>query len=223
MINGPGFYSFAMVFAFTISSNCHAQLGGMLKDLKSLTDSANQQLKPSQPVPSTTTTQLSQQAATTQSSSGLQTIRSPGAASSPPPASAPVRTTTGASTPPLANAGGDVTGKNLKITLEMFDKKYKNNYWRSEDNLDIEVGIVKGSPNTFRITSGQIPKGYSLIEITCSDTTYASVVRSLPSSNTKRTLFTQYWEGMPDTESESGKPRFIINAKNCDISAPGMR
>ena len=144
---------------------------------------------------------------------------------SPTPAATPVATAYShfSSDAPLAKAGETVNNKNLKFTLEAFVKKYQNHSWRSEDNLDIEVSIVKGSRNVFTISGAQVPRGYSLIQITCYDPLYASVVKSLSSSNTRRQLDTRYWQGMPDTETESGKPRFLIEVKECGISAPGMR
>ena len=211
------------LFALTmaITQNSYAQFGNLLGDLKNAAEKLKQQ---------------------TQQNTSTQNINTPAPAPAPTPTPAPAPANAPATVsskpassaiqssptlvdnrPPLAKSNGDVTNKNIKMTLEQFDKQFKNSYWRSEDTLDIEVTIAKGIPNTFRISGAQVPKGYSLIEIQCADSTSASIIKSLPKSNTKLALFTQEWAGMLDTETESGKPRFIITSKHCDLTAPGMQ
>lgn len=184
------------VLVLTISSTSHAQLGNLLNDVKVLGKKIQQQ--PASESNSAAQTVTSTQPSTATQQSGL------------------IKNNT--QRPPLAKANEDVTNKNLKFVLEKFDQSFTNSYWRSEDNLDIEATIVKGSPNLFRISGSQVPKGYSIIEINCSKPEYASSVHSLPKNTTKLSLFSQDWEGMIDTETTTGRPKFLINSATCSIS-----
>ena len=94
------------IFTLLLASNSFAQFGSLLGDLKSATEKIQQ---PQQNAPS-------------QNSNS-----SPPVQSTPPAPTKPATQTAMVNNlPPLAKANGDVTNKNIKATLEQFDKQFKN-------------------------------------------------------------------------------------------------